>query len=86
MLGKHFCPRRIASFAIVSILPLATLTIYLVNAIIRATLSDTNISEFVRKLLPAGNCLFEPSTVFECQSVSDILRYKTDGRGMTIQL
>ena len=39
----------------------------LVRAIINATHSDGDISEFVRKLLPAGNCLCESSTVFDCR-------------------
>jgi hypothetical protein len=45
---------RIANLAIVSILPVAALVSYVVFAIIHATNTATDISEFVKKLLVAG--------------------------------
>jgi hypothetical protein len=58
---------RVAFWATVCILPFAVLTGYLVLAIIHATKSASDISEFVEKLLPAGNCLCQSSTVFDCR-------------------
>jgi hypothetical protein len=49
------------------ILAIIALVAYLVLAIIRATHSDVDISEFVKKLLPAGNCLCDSSTIFDCK-------------------
>jgi hypothetical protein len=67
MLAKLFRFRRAAIIAIViHLLGIVALIVYLVLAIIRATHSDTDISGFVKKLLPAGNCLCESNTVFDC--------------------
>jgi hypothetical protein len=79
MLLRHFRLRRnagVAIFAIFSIL--ALMVVYLVLAIIHGTRSDKEISEYVKKLLPAGHCLCESSTVFDCRlSLPDILKDKT---------
>ncbi|KIM94381.1 hypothetical protein OIDMADRAFT_135960 [Oidiodendron maius Zn] len=53
--------------SIVPVLPLAVLAAFLIVAIIRATKSSTDISEFVKTLLPAGNCLCQSSTIFDCR-------------------
>lgn len=67
MLAKHFYFRRAGIIAIViHLLAIIALIVWLVLAIIRATHSDTDISGFVKKLLPAGNCLCDSSTVFDC--------------------
>lgn len=50
---------------VVSILPVTALIAYLVLAIIHATKTATDISEFVKKLLPAGNWLCQSSTFFD---------------------
>lgn len=67
MLLKTFPPRRIGVLVMVSIPILAFLITSLVITIIQATHSDSDLSEFVQKLLPAGNCLCETSTVFDCR-------------------
>ena len=71
MLAKHFHfhfhfrrPRLIVIF--IHLLAIVALIVWLVLAIIRATHSDTDISGFIKKLLPAGNCLCDSSTVFNC--------------------
>lgn len=46
---------------------IVALIVYLVVAIIHATHSDTDISLLMKKLLPAGNCLCESSTTFDCR-------------------
>ena len=69
MLAKHFRFRRTAIIAIVFVfhlLAIITLIVYVVLAIIHATHSDTDISGFVKTLLPAGNCFCESSTIFDC--------------------
>ncbi len=66
-MAKQFYLRRAGVIAVlIHLLAIAALIVFLVRAIIRATHSDTEISGFVKKLLPAGNCLCQSSTVFEC--------------------
>lgn len=79
MLVKNFqfCLRRTGRLVVVSILVFAAVVAYLVLAIIHGTRSSAPISEWVRKLLPAGNCLCESSTVFNCgSSIYDAYRNK----------
>lgn len=52
---------------VLHILALIALVVYLVLAIIHATHSDVDISEFIKRLLPAGNCLCDSNTVFDCK-------------------
>jgi hypothetical protein len=67
MLARHFHLRRAVSTVIaIHVFTIFALVVYLVLAIIRATHSDTDISDFARNILPAGNCLCESSTVFDC--------------------
>ena len=64
---KSFQLRRMVILSIVPVLPLTALAAFLIVAIIRATQSSTDISEFVKALLPAGNCLCQSSTIFDCR-------------------
>ena len=80
MLVKNFQfrLRRIAIVAVTSLLVVATLVAYLILAITHATKTSTDISEFLNKLLPAGNCLCQSSTVFDCRlSNQDVQRSKS---------
>lgn len=68
----QFSLRRIA---ILFLLSVAALVLYLALAITHATTTATDVSDFVKKLLPAGNCLCQSSTVFDCRlSGLDLLR------------
>jgi hypothetical protein len=58
---------RIANLAIVSILPVAALVSYVVFAIIHATKTATDISEFVKKFLVAGKLPLPVQHVFDCR-------------------
>lgn len=69
MLAKSFRVRRTRVVAIVFaflLLAISAPIVSLVLAIIRATHSDVDIRDVVKKLLPAGNCMCESSTVFDC--------------------
>lgn len=60
----------------------ALFILYLVLAIISGTRSNApEISTFVRKLLPAGSCLCESSTIFTCQSALHNLPTLSDSDG-----
>ena len=66
MLVTNLRFRRINFVTAVSILAQLTLIASLIWAIILATHSDDHLPELLRKLRPAGNCLCESSTVFDC--------------------
>ena len=59
--------RRIGIVTIISLLAQLALIVSLIWAIILVTNSDEHLPELLRKLRPAGNCLCESSTVFDCR-------------------
>jgi Glycosyl transferase family 90 len=58
--------RRIGIVTIISLLAQIALIVSLIWAVILVTNSDEHLPELLRKLRPAGNCLCESSTVFDC--------------------
>ncbi|KIM97617.1 hypothetical protein OIDMADRAFT_167594 [Oidiodendron maius Zn] len=59
--------RRLGIVTIISLLAQLALIACLIWAIILSTNSDEHFPELLRKLRPAGNCLCESSTVFDCK-------------------
>lgn len=59
--------RRLSIVTIISLLAQLALIACLIWAIILSTNSDEHFPELLRKLRPAGNCLCESSTVFDCK-------------------
>jgi hypothetical protein len=80
MLPKKLRLRSAGIVAIViHLLTIAGLVVFLVLAIIKATKSETaEISSFMKKLLPAGSCLCESSTLFDCKfSAAEVQRHES---------
>ena len=75
MLAKNFSLRRVGLLVLViHVLALGGLISMLVLGIMKATKSEAaEISSFMKKIIPAGNCLCDSSTVFDCKwSAADI--------------
>ena len=69
MLAKNVSIRRAGIFALaIHVSAVAGFITFLVLAIMRATKSEAaEMSSFMKKIMPAGNCLCESSTVFDCK-------------------
>lgn len=67
MLVRNIRFRRISIVPSISILAQLSLIAALIWAVVLATHSDDHLPELLRKLRPAGNCLCESSTVFDCR-------------------
>jgi hypothetical protein len=88
ILVKGWYIRRPGIVAVAVNLTIAAGIVILVQAIIRSTVSESQeISLFLKKILPAGNCLCQSSTTFDCKlSSSEATTYENGGRELSASL
>lgn len=71
MLVTYLRLRRINLLTAISLLAQLCLIASIIWAVVIATHSDDYLPELLKKLRPAGNCLCESSTVFNCKWTQD---------------
>ncbi|RQM08405.1 hypothetical protein DH86_00002648, partial [Scytalidium sp. 3C] len=67
MFGAHLRLRRLNVVGGISLLAQVALIVSVIWAVILVKNSDENFPELIRKVRPAGHCLCETSTTFDCQ-------------------